>query len=273
MITFKDNAKLLPITSGIYIIKNIKTNKIYIGSANNFKLRFIKHRRLLRANCHHSQHLQNAYNKDTEDAFIFDILEETSDLTIREQYYLDLYKSYDRTIGYNISPTAYNNTGIVRTEEYKKNKAEVHAKDWYIVTSPDGVITRTKVLRYFEIYNEKGNKIPEEQVKDRLRILALGKTSSNTYYGWKCVFEEDSKREKALITLMHKLQKNKKEQDKAIVKLTQRKLKTWEFTFPDGHIEIVLGLKEFCKVHNLTNVSRAASTGQLCNGFKVRKLN
>ena len=158
MIVFKNNAKLLPAISGIYIIKNIKTNKIYIGSANNFKLRFIKHRRLLRANCHHSQHLQNAYNKDTEDAFIFDILEETSDLTIREQYYLDLYKSYDRTIGYNISPTAYNNTGIVRTEEYKKNKAEVHAKDWYIVTSPDGVITRTKVLRYFEIYNEKGNK-------------------------------------------------------------------------------------------------------------------
>ena len=258
---------------GIYQIKNIVNNKIYIGSTKNFKKRYHEHSHLLRKGIHQNRYLQNAYNKYTEDAFIFDILEETSDLTIREQYYLDLYKSYDRTIGYNISPTAYNNTGIVRTEEYKKNKAEVHAKDWYIVTSPDGVITRTKVLRYFEIYNEKGNKIPEEQVKDRLRILALGKTSSNTYYGWKCVFEEDSKREKALITLMHKLQKNKKEQDKAIVKLTQRKLKTWEFTFPDGHIEIVLGLKEFCKVHNLTNVSRAASTGQLCNGFKVRKLN
>lgn len=273
MTKLTEKATLIPTTSGIYIIKHIPSNKIYIGSANNFKLRFIKHRRLLRANCHHSSHLQNAYNKYKEEDFSFDILEETSDLVNREQYYLDLYTPYDNSIGYNISPTAYNNTGIVRTEEYKKNKAEVHAKDWYIVTSPDGVITRTKVLRYFEIYNEKGNRVSEEQVKQGLRRLALGKTSFLSYHGWLCVFEDVNKKELASVENKKRRISKMLKHEKTILLATKAKIRHWEIVFPDGHIEIVEGLTSFARTHKLTNVFRAAKLGYTCNGFKIKKLN
>ena len=45
-----------------------------------------------RAKCHHSVHFQNAYNKYGESSFVYDIIEnvqDSSQLLIREQYYLD----------------------------------------------------------------------------------------------------------------------------------------------------------------------------------------
>jgi hypothetical protein len=40
--------------SGIYCIKNIINNKLYIGSAKNFRIRFNIHLSQLRKNKHHS---------------------------------------------------------------------------------------------------------------------------------------------------------------------------------------------------------------------------
>lgn len=273
MTKLTEKATLIPTTSGIYIIKHIPSNKIYIGSANNFKLRFIKHRRLLRANCHHSSHLQNAYNKYKEEDFSFDILEETSDLVNREQYYLDLYTPYDNSIGYNISPTAYNNTGIVRSDTYKRNKADVHAKQWFIVEAPDGTITRTRVLRYFEIYDDKGNKLSELRVKEALYRLATGKSIETTYFGWKCQFENIEKQNTANKIREFNRVKKKETDKKAVDRLTEIKLCQWKLIHADGTVEVLVGLKEIETKYKLTNLSRAAKYGYSCGGFRIEKLN
>ena len=49
--------------TGIYQIRNIINNKIYIGQSLNIKTRFLQHKQALRKNRHPNQHLQNAWNK------------------------------------------------------------------------------------------------------------------------------------------------------------------------------------------------------------------
>lgn len=85
--------------SGIYKITCIINNKIYIGSSKN-----ITHRK----SCHKTKRnnciISKAIFKYGWENFKFEILELCSEdkLLEREQYYLDFFKSYDKTIGYNV---------------------------------------------------------------------------------------------------------------------------------------------------------------------------
>lgn len=84
----------IPIT-GIYAIRNLKNNNLYIGSSINIQARLEKHRSLLRGNVHENIYLQNAYNKYGENSFIFELLElETiqDNLIVREQFWIDNLK-------------------------------------------------------------------------------------------------------------------------------------------------------------------------------------
>jgi group I intron endonuclease len=89
---------------GIYCIKNLVNNKIYIGSSKNIKSRKYNHFYELRNNTHKNSYLQRSYNKYGKDNFIFYMLEYCSedDITDREQFWMDITKCYDRDVGYNI---------------------------------------------------------------------------------------------------------------------------------------------------------------------------
>ena len=77
--------------SGVYRIRNIINDKIYIGSASVFKDRKHTHFSLLRRDKHHSIVLQRAYKKYGKDKFVFEIVEKCDKnvLLEREQYYMD----------------------------------------------------------------------------------------------------------------------------------------------------------------------------------------
>lgn len=113
--------------SGIYIIRNIKTNLIYIGSAKSIRQRLHEHKSMLRRNKHHAKHLQFSYNKNPN-YFLFSILEKVNIqyLIKREQYYLNRYLCYKKEYGYNNVPTAYSSLGRVLSEETKKKISEAH---------------------------------------------------------------------------------------------------------------------------------------------------
>jgi hypothetical protein len=66
------------------------------------------------------------------------------------------------------------------------------------VTSPEGVVTRTKVLRYFEIYDNNSNRVNEVVIRHALYSLAAGKSPSETYWGWTCKFEDTKLNQKAI---------------------------------------------------------------------------
>ena len=124
-------ANSLPI-SGIYKISNTKTGKIYIGSSVDINRRFREHKSQLIHNRHRNSYLQRSWNANGENSFEFSILEivESAFLIEKEQYYLDLFKSYNKTVGYNQSPTAGNTLGfrltLLQKEKMRKPKSMEH---------------------------------------------------------------------------------------------------------------------------------------------------
>jgi group I intron endonuclease len=97
------------ILQGVYKITNIINNKIYIGSTNQtFLKRLTQHYFELRKNNHKNDHLQYSWNKYGEDNFIFEIIEVTDkkETLEREQFWMDYYECYNKSIGFNINPKA-----------------------------------------------------------------------------------------------------------------------------------------------------------------------
>ena len=106
--------------SVIYSIINLIDAKVYIGSAINFNQRKTQHYYYLRANRHQNILLQRAFNKYEEKSFEFRILETVEDktkLVEREQYWIDLLKSYDTNFGYNLAPKAGSSLGRKMSDE------------------------------------------------------------------------------------------------------------------------------------------------------------
>lgn len=104
----------------IYQILNIITNKRYVGSAVDFNRRKRTHLRLLRNGIHHSNKLQNSFNKHGEDSFEFIVIEKVNDkskLIEREQFWLDKLKpEYNMTLVAGLN----SHLGLKRGEETKK---------------------------------------------------------------------------------------------------------------------------------------------------------
>jgi group I intron endonuclease len=134
--------------SGIYQIKNIVNDKVYIGSTTNLYERLTYHHYgRLKRGTHKNHHLQAAWNKYGEQSFEYSILELTQDvksvLLEREKYYLDITKCFIRNFGYNKNMFPNSPLGLKKTEETKRkislsmlgkpswnkgNETPVHAK-------------------------------------------------------------------------------------------------------------------------------------------------
>ena len=86
---------------GIYCIKNLVNNKVYIGQSIDIDKRWYTHKSELNRNAHKNKKLQNAWNKYGSSQFEFRILKVCSkdELDNFEKYYIDFYDSYKN--GYN----------------------------------------------------------------------------------------------------------------------------------------------------------------------------
>lgn len=96
--------------TGVYVIKCTITHKIYIGSSVDIRSRWNNHIHELRQGVHANYYLQAEWNTYGEDSFEFSILDTCGDLKklqSLEQHYLDLFRSYNRNIGYNIAQKAF----------------------------------------------------------------------------------------------------------------------------------------------------------------------
>ena len=88
---------------GIYGIKNIVNNKIYVGKTGmSFGDRWDSHKALLRSNKHDNRYLQNAWNKYGEENFKFIVIEDCDVCVLneREIYWIKFYK--DKGLSYNL---------------------------------------------------------------------------------------------------------------------------------------------------------------------------
>jgi hypothetical protein len=107
--------------SGIYAIRCMLSDRMYIGHSVNVINRWSQHRSQLRRDVHFNPHLQNAWNKYGEEAFEFVVLEKCpiEALLDREQYYISTTPSH-----YNISKFAGTCLGITRTLETRAKMSE-----------------------------------------------------------------------------------------------------------------------------------------------------
>ena len=112
------------VASGIYQIENQVHGKRYIGSAVNFRKRWRNHLSALRLGQHRNRHLQRAFAKYGEEAFVFSVLEDVEEpekLIEREQRYLNTLNPE-----YNILPTAGSPLGHRHTDETRAKISATH---------------------------------------------------------------------------------------------------------------------------------------------------
>jgi group I intron endonuclease len=92
---------------GIYKIINVVNNKFYVGSAVKFGRRKAEHKRRLRLGTHSNKHLQSAWNKYGEAAFVFVLVQavaESDDLLAAENVWLSSHVGVEYC--YNIAECA-----------------------------------------------------------------------------------------------------------------------------------------------------------------------
>ena len=127
--------------SGIYQIKNLINNKLYIGSSKNLYERFLTHRAELRNNYHFNTHLQNAFNKYGEQNFQFTILQQCDNdqnlLFDLEQWYVDILNpEYNQNKEVVFLPMitleARKKVSETRKKLYRENKLNVYKNKIYL---------------------------------------------------------------------------------------------------------------------------------------------
>lgn len=93
--------------AGIYAIKNVINEKRYIGSTSKLSKRWSQHKRELNRNVHFNSYLQNAWNKNGENSFVYEIIENCDEniLMDREEFWIKSLHSYKDENGYNLCRT------------------------------------------------------------------------------------------------------------------------------------------------------------------------
>ena len=153
-------------TSCVYWIANKETGKVYIGSAAKVMARWRNHRQMLRAGDHHSIHLQRAWDKHGESAFLFEILAECRpvDLTSVEQEWMDFY---GREWLYNMRPDAASMLGYRHSEETRMKMRRVVSDETKRKMSE---AAKARDNTHLRIAAEKRRGVPlSEEAKAKLR--------------------------------------------------------------------------------------------------------
>jgi group I intron endonuclease len=151
---------------GIYKIINILNNKFYVGSAVDLKRRKTRHFSELRKGNHKNGHLQAAWKKYGEQAFIFVVVEEVADVALlfeKENVWLKEHvgKPYCYNIGTDAAAPMLGKTGEQSpTWGLKRTAEQLRAQSWegrthaeeskekirqFLVGKPKSAETRAKI--------------------------------------------------------------------------------------------------------------------------------
>ena len=98
----------------IYLLKNNVNGKIYVGRTGRLSNRKKLHINSLRARRHPNKMLQEDFNKFGEDAFRFEIAEQSEKgfgRTYVEKAWMIKLKTYDKNFGYNYNDPCFMHRG------------------------------------------------------------------------------------------------------------------------------------------------------------------
>lgn len=108
--------------SGVYCIKNIKNNKVYIGQSININRRRYDHKRLLEQGKHNNIYLQREFNKYGSDSFTFEIIKycPIEELDNCEIQLIKELQCMDNKYGYNMESGGNKNKIVSEATRQKK---------------------------------------------------------------------------------------------------------------------------------------------------------
>ena len=182
-----------PKKAGVYKLTCGNNGKIYIGKSINISLRLYRHKyseKQTKGRCY----FENAILKHGWDSFQVEILEifenfdkndnnHKQQLLEKEAYFIELYKSTDKTIGYNRCKFSTDGTGIVGSPLSDKHKEKIRQGNLgKIVTEETREKLRKAKLGTHRTDDTKmkisrfnsGKKLSEEH-KEKIRQSNIGK--------------------------------------------------------------------------------------------------
>jgi group I intron endonuclease len=235
-------------TCGIYRILNLANGKCYVGSSCNIEQRLSQHFRHLAKGTHHSILLQRAFLKYGRECFDVEILEECAknETLAREQYYLDLYNSYNPSLGYNIAKDATASMrGTKASEETRKKmsasikKAGYRPSEWHKEILRERMTNRviTDECRKNMSDSHKGS-IPTNL--EELRLFNIGRKHSEEQNKWQSNYNKANGIQPPPLALENTIKANQK-------------------TYPgvissEGEIFYsITNMKKFCREHGLVS--------------------
>jgi group I intron endonuclease len=106
-------------TAGVYCIKNISNDRVYVGSSRNIERRFQSHFEDLQLGVHHSWKLQEDWNKFNRNKFSTKIIHSFENDNNFLELLLEIYERYEVITnnavskGYNVSDEIIRDTSLV----------------------------------------------------------------------------------------------------------------------------------------------------------------
>lgn len=161
--------------SGIYVIKNLVNNKIYVGKSKNIYIRLKQHITLLNTkNLNENRYLINSWHKYGKNNFEYYVIEylEFNEQILKEKelYWINKLKSSDRHFGYNLRIDTQTNCLV--SDETKQKCRDSQIKRYK---------NQEERSKMSEIKKDFWNKNPEikksmiEKVKVSNRLYRIGK--------------------------------------------------------------------------------------------------
>lgn len=172
---------------GIYVIRNLKTGNVYVGSSDNIERRVRAHMNLLARGRHHSIKLQRAWDKHGAELFAFETLEVVTDvakLIEREQEHIDSMGAFGRG-GYNMIPNAGSTRGVKRPPMSVEQRAKIAAANIGKTHTEEAKRKISKANRGLKRSPEHCARISERLTGGKLTPEAIAKRSAKLT-GRKC---------------------------------------------------------------------------------------
>jgi group I intron endonuclease len=249
----------------IYKILTKSNNKIYIGSAINFKKRKESHLKDLKNNNHHSKYLQRVYNKYGKNNLEFSILTEIFDkkyLLKEEQYWLDYYQPFGKN-GYNSCKIAGSMLGFKHSEKTKQKISNLQ-KTPIIQYSKEGEFIKiwesAKIAANY--YNTTYNNIINGKDKNCLRLGFLWKSYSNNYLENKNSYIKEKNKKSKIANETYL--KNQKSASQALIK-------TFSLIKEDKHF-IIKGTNEMFKFLNISKTKYYKNKNYFLNLHQIKEI-
>jgi hypothetical protein len=228
------------ITPGLYYIRNLINDRLYIGSSVDVSARWREHKVDLKSGKHSNHRLVKDHVEFGPEAFEYGIITELAPGTdLYEMLLVEQWMIHDFRPYYNLVHNVF-----------ARIPADKHGK--WVIIDPKG--NESVVLNLNQYCREHGC------FQGNMIKVADGKLSHT--HGYKCRRFED------------KTFRYVKQVNTGSIKAGIKLAKPYEMTHPDGRVEQIVGLNAFCKAHGLNRDSmrhaiRKKGTHQAFRGVRL----